>query len=131
MFCFDCLFLRCNTSSVGILRYSLKGLQLCTKVGWRNIVLEDDPPRCSDLNVPERNFEAFLKGNPGIMFQFNGNITPLINPSDYNSTIRPGLTETLFIQHSIFIRSFTYHCSIVFSSLNSFLYFYIRISISV
>lgn len=92
-FCFDFIFLRCNTSSVGILRYSLKGLQLCTKVGWRNIVLEDDPPRCSDLNVPERNFEAFLKGNPGIMFQFNGNITPLINPSDYNSTITPGLSS--------------------------------------
>lgn len=84
---------KCNSSSVGILRYSLKGLQLCTTVGWRNIALESDPPRCSEINIPEKNLQAFYKGNPGVMFQFNNDIIPLINPPHLNSSIKAELVS--------------------------------------
>jgi hypothetical protein len=78
---------------VGVLRHSRKaGLQLCTQVGWRNIALDINPPHCTrDGNVPERNLQAFYDGNPGIMFQFNNDIKPIVNPSDYNANITAGL----------------------------------------
>ena len=76
----------------GVLRYSGKRLQLCTKVGWRNIALDIDPPRCAkDINVPERNLRAFLDGNPGIMFQFNYDTKPIVNPKNYSGNITAGL----------------------------------------
>jgi hypothetical protein len=72
---------------VGVLRYSIKGLQLCTQVGWRNIALDINPPHCmTETNIPERNLQAFYNGNPGIMFQFNNDTKPMVNPADYNIT---------------------------------------------
>lgn len=83
---------KCNSSSVGVLRYSsLKRLQLCTSVGWRNIALEMYLARCSVVSVSERNLETFYKGEPGIMFQFNNDIKPLINPSNYTPKIKAEL----------------------------------------
>ena len=73
---------------VGVLRYSInKGLQLCTQVGWRNIALDVYPPHCpTTANIPERNLQAFYNGNPGIMFQFNNDTKPMVNPSDFSIT---------------------------------------------
>ena len=69
---------------VGVLRYSFKGLQLCTEVGWRNIALDVNPPRCTGhTNIPERNLQAFHNSNPGIMFQFNKDLKPIVQPSNY------------------------------------------------
>ena len=76
----------------GFVRYSAKRLQLCTDVGWRNIALDIDPPRCArEINVPERNLRAFFDGYPGIMFQFNNDTKPIVNPKDYSGNITAGL----------------------------------------
>lgn len=80
----------------GVLRYSAKGLQLCTKVGWRDIALDIDPPRCArEVNVPERNLRAFFDGYPGIMFQFNNDTKPIVNPKNYPGNITAGLLDVL------------------------------------
>ena len=72
---------------VGVVRYSVKGLQLCTQVGWRNIALDINPPHCPNTaNIPEHNLQAFYNGNPGIMFQFNNDTKPMVNPSNFNIT---------------------------------------------
>ena len=77
----------CNSTMVGVLRYSVKGLQLCTQVGWRNIALDMNPPHClTTANIPERNLQAFYNGNPGIMFEFNNDTKPMVNPSGFNIT---------------------------------------------
>lgn len=89
----------CNSSVEGVLRYSAKGLQLCTKVGWRNIALDIDPPKCSaEISVPERNLRAFLDGYPGIMFQFNNDAKPIVNPDDYSGNITAGLLDYIFLR---------------------------------
>ncbi|XP_028414406.1 uncharacterized protein LOC114537455 isoform X2 [Dendronephthya gigantea] len=96
----------CNISIVGVLRYSASnGLQLCTKVGWRNIALDVNPPHCTkDVNIPERNQRAFYDGKPGIMFQFNNDIEPLTsslsslkNGADVASEIRPRNSSAVFV----------------------------------
>ena len=72
---------------VGVLRYSIKGLQLCTQVGWRNVALDINPPQCpKTANIPERNLQAFENGNPGIMFHFNNDTKAMVNLSDLNIT---------------------------------------------
>ena len=91
----------CNSTMVGVLRYSVKGLQLCTQVGWRNIALDMNPPHClTTANIPERNLQAFYNGNPGIMFQFNNDTKPMVNPSDFNITaeIVPGNSKPVYTE---------------------------------
>ncbi|XP_044185173.1 uncharacterized protein LOC114950299 isoform X2 [Acropora millepora] len=71
-----------NASDYGTVRFTLGVLQVCTKAGWQTVAFQDS--LCQSL--PRMNHQAFQSATFGILLQFNGNTTVILNQASKNIT---------------------------------------------
>lgn len=83
-------------------------MQLCTPLGWRYLSFEA-PSDCSELNVPETNYQMLGNADFGVMFEFNRKFAPsVVSPASVNVTA--GNKVFVIVQYisKMFLKSILY-----------------------